>query len=57
MEQINLKKNKTSKFYTKAKYYLMGIGGVSMSVIAIMLKEKGFEVGGSDITFSRATQI
>lgn len=57
MEQINLKKNKTSKFDTKAKYYLMGIGGVSMSVIAIMLKEKGFEVGGSDITFSRATQI
>lgn len=57
MERLYIRKNKTSKFDTKAKFYLMGIGGVSMSVLAIMLKERGFDVGGSDLTFSKATQI
>lgn len=39
------------------KYYELGIGGISMSALAIMLKEKGFEVSGSDDAESRATHM
>src|SRR5512139_395248 len=28
--------------------YLMGIGGIAMGTLATMLKEKGFQVAGSD---------
>jgi len=33
-------------------YYLVGIGGISMSGIAFLLAQKGFRVSGSDITDS-----
>lgn len=47
--------------YNKAmsgkKYYLLGIGGISMSALAIMLKDEGFCVGGYDMTGSRTTKM
>ncbi len=39
------------------KAYFLGIGGVSMSVLAIMYKNLGWEVGGSDEVESRATLL
>ncbi len=39
------------------KYYFLGIGGVSMSALAIMLKEKGFFVRGSDETDGQGTAL
>lgn len=39
------------------KFYFLGIGGISMSSLAVMMKDKGFEVGGSDEMKSRATEL
>lgn len=39
------------------KYYFLGIGGVSMSALAVMLKNMGHQVGGSDEIESSGTQI
>ena len=39
------------------KYYLLGIGGVSMSALAIMLKNRGCLVRGSDEVESEATKM
>lgn len=39
------------------KYYFLGIGGVSMSALAIKLKQRGDFVSGSDERKSRATEI
>ena len=38
-------------------FYFLGIGGVSMSALAIFLKQKGFVVRGSDISRGVGTQI
>ena len=38
-------------------FYLLGIGGVSMSALAVMLKEKGFQVSGFDERESRTTKL
>lgn len=38
-------------------FYLLGIGGVSMSALAVMLKEKGFDVSGCDEKESRTTNL
>ena len=38
------------------KIYMLGIGGISMSVLAMMLKEFGYDVSGSDDMRSRATE-
>ncbi|MEG1500056.1 MAG: UDP-N-acetylmuramate--L-alanine ligase, partial [Clostridia bacterium] len=40
----------------KNKYHFIGIGGVSMSALALFLKEKGFFVSGSDIVKNERTQ-
>ncbi|MGM0409944.1 MAG: UDP-N-acetylmuramate--L-alanine ligase [Bacillota bacterium] len=40
----------------KKNIYLIGIGGVSMSGIAKILKEKGYKVSGSDIKDSKRVQ-
>ena len=32
------------------KIYFIGIGGISMSAIALILKKRGFEVCGSDFS-------
>jgi len=37
-------------------YYLIGIGGISMSGLAFLLKECGYRVSGSDIAESEMTQ-
>ena len=39
------------------KFYLLGVGGVSMSALAILMKEKGCEVSGCDETSGRGTQV
>lgn len=39
------------------KYYLFGIGGVSMSALAIMLKAMGNDVSGSDEVCGFGTEI
>ena len=39
------------------KYYFLGIGGVSMSALAVMLKHRGFEVGGYDEFSGKGTEI
>lgn len=39
------------------KIHMIGIGGISMSGIAIMLKEFGFQVSGSDITSNDMVEI
>ncbi len=39
------------------RVYLIGIGGVSMSALALMLAEKGFEVRGYDRTASRVLDV
>ncbi len=39
------------------RYYFLGIGGVSMSALAILLKNKGFWVSGSDERQGRGTDI
>ena len=36
--------------------YIIGIGGISMSALAIMIKEKGIDVKGSDIKLSSLTE-
>ncbi len=46
MENIELNKGK--------RFYLLGIGGISMSALAIFLKESGNIVGGSDSSRSDA---
>ena len=38
-------------------FYFLGIGGVSMSALAVFMKEKGFAVRGSDITRGAGTKI
>lgn len=38
------------------KYYFIGIGGISMSALAIFLKLSGEEVSGSDITINETMQ-
>lgn len=49
MEKIELNRRK--------RFYLLGIGGISMSALAMVLKDKGNLVGGSDITESDATKM
>lgn len=39
-----------------AKVYFIGIGGISMSSLAIMTKKRGFEVAGSDRTRTALTE-
>lgn len=39
------------------RYYFLGIGGVSMSALAIMLKKLGHKVGGSDEKFGYSTDL
>ena len=39
------------------KYYLLGIGGVSMSALAVMLKNAGHQVSGSDESESYGTEL
>lgn len=39
----------------KEKYYFIGIGGISMSALAKLLKSRGFEVFGSDAVLSNIT--
>lgn len=39
------------------KIYMLGIGGVSMSALAVMLKEFGHEVSGWDERFGRGVEI
>lgn len=39
-----------------ARIYFIGIGGVSMSALALMMKNKGFEVAGSDRDESETTR-
>ncbi len=44
--------------FTKYKdYFLVGIGGAGMSAIALVLKEMGYNVRGSDIKKSRYTAL
>ena len=40
-----------------AKVYFIGIGGVSMSALALMLKERGLKIYGSDINKSSYTEM
>lgn len=49
MEKLELKQRKT--------FYLLGIGGISMSSLAIFLKKMGNSVSGSDITASDTTEL
>jgi len=49
MEKIELNKRK--------KFYLIGIGGISMSALAIFLKAKGNSVAGSDVMASDAVSL
>ncbi len=39
------------------KFFMLGIGGVSMSALAVMLKELGHEVVGSDERFGKGVEI
>lgn len=49
---------KTFKNFLKIKkIHMIGIGGVSMSGIAVVLKKAGFEVTGSDRTYGDMTNI
>ena len=41
--------------FTNKKVHLIGIGGISMSSIAIMLKNMGAVVTGSDATKTQIT--
>lgn len=41
---------------TYTKFFLVGIGGAGMSAIALVLKERGFEVSGTDSIASPATE-
>lgn len=41
---------------SKFKVHFVGIGGISMSSLAVMLNKKGFEVSGSDKTESEITR-
>ena len=50
MENIKLKDLKNKKFH------FIGIGGISMSGLAMMLKRNGFFVQGSDLMFSEETK-
>lgn len=40
-----------------SKIHMIGIGGISMSGIAIMLKKSGFDISGSDTTSGEMTDI
>jgi UDP-N-acetylmuramate--alanine ligase len=42
---------------TGQKVFLIGIGGIGMSAIAVILKERGFSVSGSDRAESTTTNI
>lgn len=42
---------------TQKKYYFLGIGGISMSALALLLNDWGVEVSGYDETPSRASAI
>lgn len=49
---------KTFKNFSNIKkVHMIGIGGVSMSGIAVVLKKAGFEVTGSDRTYGEMTNI
>ena len=37
--------------------YIIGIGGISLSALAIILKSKGFIVYGSDLVKSRKKRV
>jgi UDP-N-acetylmuramate--alanine ligase len=52
-----LQNSKDSAFYQKHRICLVGIGGASMSSLALMLKNQGFMVGGSDRTESKLTRM
>ncbi len=41
----------------KKKIFLIGIGGIGMSALAVILKKRGFEVCGSDKSKSKTTEI
>lgn len=43
-----MNKNDIEEFKNISKIHMIGIGGISMSGIAVMLKKYGFEVSGSD---------
>lgn len=43
-----MNKNEFEQFKNISKIHMIGIGGISMSGIAVMLKKSGFEVTGSD---------
>ena len=43
-----MNKNDLKEFENISKIHMIGIGGISMSGIAMMLKKSGFEVSGSD---------
>ena len=43
-----MNKNDIEEFKNISKIHMIGIGGISMSGIAVMLKKSGFEVTGSD---------
>lgn len=43
-----MNKNDFEEFKNISKIHMIGIGGISMSGIAVMLKKSGFEVTGSD---------
>ena len=38
-------------------FFLVGIGGAGMSAVARMLKARGFEVSGTDLTDSEVVQL
>lgn len=44
-----------AKLENKSKLYFLGIGGISMSAIAMILKENGFSISGYDRTVSEVT--
>jgi len=54
-----LEKAKIRKILQKkgARIYFVGIGGISMSSLALLLKERGIRVAGSDIRKSEITDI
>jgi len=48
IEVTDLNKNDFEELKNISKIHMIGIGGISMSGIAVMLKKSGFEVTGSD---------
>ncbi len=51
MPKINIKINDSDKFVKNI--YFIGIGGVSMSGLALILKKNGFDISGSDPSDSK----